>query len=152
MKRYGLAALCAVSLALVPAPTPAQIPSSFSDIVVFGDSLSDNGNLFRLTGQPPPPYFKGRFSNGPVWVERLAAPLGLDGITDFALGGATTSDVRVGFDWLRGRWHVQPFLGVRNWTGVEYNGSLRPNASFGRFFEPAPEAEIYVGLEVRLAR
>ena len=37
-----------------------------SRLVVFGDSLSDNGNLLRLLGQlrPPfsePPYFDGRF-------------------------------------------------------------------------------------------
>ena len=43
-----------------------------SGIVVFGDSLSDNGNFFALTGQPAKPYFKGRVSNGIVWVEHLA--------------------------------------------------------------------------------
>ena len=44
------------------------------DMYVFGDSLSDNGNLFDMTGglaPPSPPYFDGRFPNGPVWVEHL---------------------------------------------------------------------------------
>ena len=51
-----------------------------TDLYVFGDSLSDSGNLFALTGNEPesPPYFEGRFSDGPVWFERLAAMLELD--------------------------------------------------------------------------
>ncbi len=41
-------------------------------IFVFGDSLSDVGQLYKRTLRilpASPPYFKGRFSNGPVWVE-----------------------------------------------------------------------------------
>jgi outer membrane lipase/esterase len=65
----------------------------FSRIFVFGDSLSDDGNLFRLSGGfPPPPYFEGRFSDGPVWVEHLARALGMVIAVgdDYAVGGATT--------------------------------------------------------------
>jgi len=62
---------------------------AFSQIVAFGDSLTDNGNLFALTGQPPAPYFSGRFSNGPVWVETLAGSLGIT-LDDRAVGGALT--------------------------------------------------------------
>lgn len=69
---------------------------SFSELYVFGDSLSDTGNLFELTGgstPPSPPYFQGRFSNGPVWVEYLADDLELpcNPSTNFAFGGATAS-------------------------------------------------------------
>ena len=67
----------------------------FSDIYVFGDSLSDTGNVFVVTGgvsPASPPYFEGRFSNGPVWVETLAPQLALtfDPNLNFAVGGATT--------------------------------------------------------------
>ena len=61
-----------------------------SRLVVFGDSLSDNGNLFRLTGEPPPPYWEGRFSNGPTYAEQLAQQLGAR-LDDLAFGGATAS-------------------------------------------------------------
>jgi phospholipase/lecithinase/hemolysin len=68
-----------------------------TQIVVFGDSLSDVGNVFAATGKPPPPYYQGHYSNGPIWVERLAADLGLPaptpsllGGTDYAFGGAET--------------------------------------------------------------
>jgi len=47
-------------------------PTSFSKIVFFGDSLSDNGNLYYyLLGFLPksPPYYQGRFTNGPAWSE-----------------------------------------------------------------------------------
>jgi phospholipase/lecithinase/hemolysin len=62
---------------------------SYSAVFVYGDSLSDNGNLFAVSGVPPAPYYNGRFSNGPVAVEQLAAQLGVP-LVDFAWGGATT--------------------------------------------------------------
>jgi phospholipase/lecithinase/hemolysin len=54
-----------------------------TDLFIFGDSLSDTGNVLTLTTvfQPPPfpafPGAEGRFSNGPVWVEHVASGLGL---------------------------------------------------------------------------
>lgn len=67
-------------------------------LVIFGDSLSDTGNLFANASFPPsPPYDTGRFSNGPLWVETLAVGLGftaatpsLFGGTNYAWGGAET--------------------------------------------------------------
>ena len=66
-----------------------------SRLVVFGDSLSDNGNLFRLIGEPQPPYFDGRFSNGPTYAEQLAKWLRVP-LQDLAFGGATASDASPG--------------------------------------------------------
>jgi len=60
-----------------------------SSIVAYGDSLSDNGNLFAAAGVPGAPYFQGRRSNGPVAVEQLATALGVP-LADFAWVGATT--------------------------------------------------------------
>ncbi|MCK6442773.1 autotransporter domain-containing protein [Elstera cyanobacteriorum] len=72
--------------------TAPAFGQSFSGLYVFGDSLSDNGNLFRLTGQPPAPYFQGRFSNGPTYAERLPGLLGFTYTpsTNYAVGGALT--------------------------------------------------------------
>lgn len=108
-------ALLASAVLLAPA-APAQLDiAPFSDVVVFGDSLSDNGNLFALTGQPPAPYFHGRFSNGLVWVDQLAVAMGKDGHTNFAMGGATTSDVFAQ--------QVMPFV-------VDAPGAARPDALY----------------------
>jgi cholinesterase len=62
---------------------------TFSQIVVLGDSLSDNGNLYAAIGYPPAPYWQGRASNGPVAVEYLAQSLKIP-LVDFAWYGATT--------------------------------------------------------------
>lgn len=67
-----------------------------TDLFIFGDSLSDTGNVSALASflsggavkyPPVPPYFPGRFSNGPVWVEDLAKMLGLPSAS--AAAGAT---------------------------------------------------------------
>jgi phospholipase/lecithinase/hemolysin len=74
---------------------PFQSTTKFSSIVAFGDSFTDNGNgSFKLTnGTWPadPGYFKGRFSNGPVWVENIASNLSIP-LYDYAYGGATTDN------------------------------------------------------------
>ncbi|MBW4446850.1 MAG: SGNH/GDSL hydrolase family protein [Spirirestis rafaelensis WJT71-NPBG6] len=66
-----------------------------NQLYIFGDSLSDTGNIYRATGgvyPSSPPYFQGRYSNGLVWVEYLASGLKLtsEQRTNFAFGGATT--------------------------------------------------------------
>ena len=97
-RRPAARGLRAVSLvgALFVALVSAQA-SAYSKLFVFGDSLSDTGNVTAITGTVPlPPYAPGRFSNGPVWVERLATDLGLSanaaltGGTNWAFGGAPT--------------------------------------------------------------
>ena len=79
---------------LVPVNVTA---TGFSSLYTFGDSLSDPGNIPRISGiaYPPPPYSNHRFSNGPVAVQYLAPLLCLPVTNDnnYAQGGATT-----GFD------------------------------------------------------
>jgi len=64
----------------------------FTAIYAFGDSLSDVGNLFAIAGFPGAPYFEGRFSDGPVWIEYLAEELGVSpgAVFSYAFGGATS--------------------------------------------------------------
>lgn len=80
--------------------------TSFDRLYVFGNSLSDNGNLLNLTTAankldptipitpPSPPYYQGRFSNGPIWLDNLAPQLGLTTplipATTLAVGGPIT--------------------------------------------------------------
>jgi phospholipase/lecithinase/hemolysin len=46
-----------LALVLLSVSAVAQA-GSFSSVVVYGDSLSDNGNLFAATGQPGTPYWE----------------------------------------------------------------------------------------------
>ena len=69
--------------------------TTLNQVVVFGDSLSDRGNLYEfMNHQLPmsPPYFEGRFTNGPVWVELLLQKLYPNDYNahflDYAYGGA----------------------------------------------------------------
>lgn len=76
-------------------------PPLFQTTVVFGASLSDTGNVCPATaGCPPvPPYSSGRFSNGSLWVEVLAARYSAavtpstGGGNNFAYAGARTGTV-----------------------------------------------------------
>jgi phospholipase/lecithinase/hemolysin len=68
-------------------------------IVAFGDSLSDNGNIFTFTKRAhnvlpfvpiipmDPPYYKGRFTNGENWLDLLAEQTRLP-LLVHAYGGA----------------------------------------------------------------
>ena len=78
--------------------------SPYDAIYVFGDSYCDVGNIYAATGGKiplSPPYFNGRFSNGPIWVEHVASAWGLPmkasllGGTDYAVGGAYVTSAQV---------------------------------------------------------
>lgn len=95
----SLAISCTLSLASFGL---AAAPISFSDIYVFGDSLSDTGNTRTVVGAGSGIVANlagygsnARFSNGPLWHEHLAVELGmapatnsLGGGNNFAYGGA----------------------------------------------------------------
>ena len=81
--------------------------ATYSNLVVFGDSLSDTGNINTLYGTIAPPYYDGRYSNGPIYVDVMANALGLSSLnslsggTNYAYGGATTSTMM---------WQYQDYL------------------------------------------
>ncbi|KAJ1964445.1 hypothetical protein GGI12_001429 [Dipsacomyces acuminosporus] len=71
----------------------AALPTTKPTLYIFGDSLSDIGVLKQLTLGivPPPPYWEGRWSSGPVWNEYLAPLLDYD-LYNKALGGSTSDN------------------------------------------------------------
>jgi iron complex outermembrane receptor protein len=72
----------------------------------------------------------------------------VDDANAFESDDATISDFRVGYELRSDSMRVVPFVGVRNWSGAEYDQTLRPNAAGGRFYEPAPLSELYVGVDI----
>ena len=76
-----------VAMAFPDDPNGPQI----TRLVIFGDSLSDPGNLKEhLTVMPGSPYWLGRFSGGPNWVDWLAWNTGL-AVQNHAYGGAVAT-------------------------------------------------------------
>ena len=69
-------------------PTALASRGSRPQVIVYSDSLADNGNIYKILGFPGPPYWEGRFSNGPVAVENMAAILGMP-LVDNAYAAAT---------------------------------------------------------------
>jgi outer membrane lipase/esterase len=104
MKRSVLVSVFALVLLI---PGSAAL-AGYSNLFVFGDSLSDSGNNAVLTpirttvpisGNdfiPTFPYAPGRYTNAQVWAQILAPSLGLSanpsllGGSDYAFGGALT--------------------------------------------------------------
>jgi outer membrane lipase/esterase len=118
--------------ALVAATFSAQA-GPFSGLYIFGDSLSDTGNVSIATGGVAPgtgdipgivqPYAPGRYSNGPLWVETFASGLGLSvapalaGGNNFAFAGARTGVSGAG----------EPLGVLSQAVGLWGLGSLVPN-------------------------
>lgn len=92
--KFRMGILIVLLQSLVPAFAAAQ--NEHSELVVFGDSLSDTGNKYAITGfaNTPPyselldfylvadgPYTRGglHHSNGATWIEQYARPRGLAG-------------------------------------------------------------------------
>lgn len=117
--------VCSFTLWLASSTLPASA-GQFTKLVVLGDSLSDTGNLFEATGRtiPPPPYDCGRFSNGPVWVEYLAAALDVP-FEDYAYGGAKTDRGNL-FDGLSGA----DFPGLADEVATVMTGTVDPDAVY----------------------
>lgn len=95
MKSWFGAALAGLTLCI----STVTVGAKFDKIIAFGDSLSDNGNVYNMLSMAKnviplvplipknPPYFEGRFSNGMVWVEHLAKSLDIP-LVNYAYGGA----------------------------------------------------------------
>ena len=106
----------AASLMLIMASGTGLAKNPKNVVFVIGDSLSDPGNLYSLTGGllPPSPPYAESFSNGPVWNEYFSEDLGVP-VDSRAFGGAFTgvyvvdgvpvsnlNDIQYGFQGLPG--------------------------------------------------
>ncbi len=95
--RRRLTAALGLSATLIGGQVSAQ--SQYASITVFGDSLSDTGNIPRFFGLnlPAPPYYQFQFSNGPVYPNYLNGLFGISTpLQDYAIGGAKTATGNVG--------------------------------------------------------
>lgn len=64
------------------------------------------------------------------------------------VGATAVLNLRGGRVVRHGDWDVEAFVAVNNLLGEEYFSNIRPNASFGRYYEPAPDRNFFMGLHV----
>jgi len=104
--------------------------AGYSNLYIFGDSLSDTGNVFLASGgtEPSdPPYYQGRLSNGPTWVETVAAGLGFPGASTALLAGGNNYSWAGAFSSTNGL--AAPNTGLQaqvfgQWSGLADPGAL----------------------------
>lgn len=91
LQMLGIALLSSIMMPLFSTEKP-----NINHLVFFGDSLTDNGNLYHYDFSllpKSPPYYDGRFSNGYTWADNLTLDfyhLHYIAGENYAVGGATT--------------------------------------------------------------
>ncbi len=61
----------------------------------------------------------------------------------------TLGNLRIGLERAMGPFIASPFVGINNLFDERYNSDIRINAFGGRYFEPAPDRNLYAGIELR---
>jgi len=86
-----------------------------------------------------------------VWVAadfNVASSYPVDDANSVENEGWFTAGLRGGWEGIVLGWRLAPFVGVLNVFNERYIGSITVNAGFGRYFEPAPPRNAYLGLRV----
>ncbi len=115
------------------------------------DSSDFSGQL--EPGAPPHRVFAGFNYTAPFGLRSGATVRWVD---EYTLNNANTVfnwsytvvDLRFGFDRRWGDVDVRPFVGFDNLFDERYNSSAITNAFGGRFYEPSPGREVYIGLTI----
>jgi iron complex outermembrane receptor protein len=116
------------------------------------DGVAYDGN--RIPGIP-----RDLYQAGVRWEPRADLFMGFDllhashfyadNANQVQAGGYTVADVRIEYRRIGQRMTFAPFAGVNNISDENYADNIRLNAAFGRYYEPAPERNIYAGIEIR---
>jgi len=127
---------------------------TYSDFF-FDDFRTDeedfSGN--KLPGIPPNLLFTrltySRGSGFSAWASLTAVDgYFVDNANQSRNDGYVVVDLRLGYTARTRRLEVVPLLGLNNLFDVRYNSSVVVNAIAGRYFEPAPGRNVYVGLRL----
>jgi len=71
-----------------------------------------------------------------------------DNANSVRVGGQTVANLRGGRVFRQNGRELEAFLAVNNLFDRAYDSNIRPNAGFGRYYEPAPGRNVYLGLNV----
>jgi iron complex outermembrane recepter protein len=82
-----------------------------------------------------------------LYVDRFFA----DNANTVRDGGYTLGSLRLGYVMDHGPWRWSVFGGANNLFDETYNANVRINAAAGRYFEPGPPRNVYVGVQLKWA-
>ena len=130
---------------------------TYSDFV-FDRFTDANGNVFdgnRIPGIPRNLLNLGFswFGDSGLyakWDTTYTGEFYADNANQTSVGSSRVSNLRVGYNGIIDDWEIATFLGVNNLSDEDYNSNIRINAFGGRYFEPAPERNAYIGITLRL--
>jgi iron complex outermembrane receptor protein len=118
----------------VPVPAGSRLPG-VPPVALYGElAWRPAGAGFHLAAEVR--------HAGRIWVN--------DANTDFA-AASTVLNLRAGLEQRRGGWLFREFVRVDNVTDRTYTGSVIVAESRGRYFEPATERNVLVGVTASLA-
>ena len=142
----GLVWLLATDLALTGAWTWSDF--SFREFVDDGASLAGR----ELPAIPRRQLFlEAAWRPGPRYliVDVLARDRQFaDNANTERVSGSAVVNLRGGRVFRSGGLDVEAFVAVNNLFGEDYFSNIRPNAAFGRYYEPAPGRNVYLGLHL----
>ena len=134
----------------------AELSYTLSDFT-YDEFVDGNGNDFAGKQQPGVPrqfgFLRFAYDNesgfygaiDAVYAGRLYA----NNANDVEVDSYVVGNLRFGFRLKTGRWNIEPYAGINNLFDESYNGNIRINAFGGRYYEPAPVRNFYVGLVTR---
>ena len=144
-----------VVLDWVPNPSfNTRVAYTYQDFVFeeFVSGSSDFGGN-KEPGAPPHRVFVGFNYTAPFGLRSGASVRWVDEF--FVRNDNTVSnwaytvvDLRFGYDTKWGDVDVRPYVGIDNLFDKRYNSSAIVNAFGGRYYEPSPDREVYVGLTI----
>ena len=122
----------------------------------FRGSAGDTYDGNRIPGVP-----EHLFQAGLTW----SRPSGLYAGLNFLFAGSfyadnanevptkayRVADLRAGYRMEADGWTLEPFVGINNLFDERYMSNIRSNASFGRYYEPAPGRNAYAGISISYA-
>ena len=126
----------------------------------FDDFVDDNGNDFggnELPGVPAHFAYLGlslrRDSGFSGTLEAVySGDLYADNGNAARVPSYTVVNLRAAWEFASGAWIFRPYAGINNLLDERYNSNIRINAFGGRYYEPAPERNVYAGIVVNFSK